>query len=273
MLPRLRAPVRGDLTSEPCRPLMAPPFSTPIDCSATTHTDLWLRAKEMGIETRVIHNASIMNAVGACGLQLYSFGQTVSIPYFREDWQPDSWYDKVAANKAVPTAGCCTAAASAGASSGSSAADASALATPDGLHTLCLLDIKVREPNFEAMVRTGRTVYDPPRFMSINEAIEQMLLIEARRGLGLCGPSALAVGVARVGQDSQKIVSGTLAELVQVDFGGPLHSLVLCGGMHELEWAMWRAYRWDGSGPKWVKPAPASSSSRSRSSSEGSQGR
>ena len=42
---------------------------------ATTHTDLQLRAAERGIEVRVVHNASVMNAVGCCGLQLYRFGQ------------------------------------------------------------------------------------------------------------------------------------------------------------------------------------------------------
>lgn len=38
---------------------------------ATTHTDLVLRAKQKGINVEVVHNASIMNAVGCCGLQLY----------------------------------------------------------------------------------------------------------------------------------------------------------------------------------------------------------
>ena len=38
--------------------------------AATTHTDLILRAKQMNIKTRVIHNASIFNAIGCCGLQL-----------------------------------------------------------------------------------------------------------------------------------------------------------------------------------------------------------
>jgi len=38
--------------------------------SATTHTDLVLRAREKGLQYRVIHNASIMNAVGCCGLQV-----------------------------------------------------------------------------------------------------------------------------------------------------------------------------------------------------------
>jgi diphthine methyl ester synthase len=34
-------------------------------CSATTHTDIALRAKLRGIPVNVVHNASIMNAVCA----------------------------------------------------------------------------------------------------------------------------------------------------------------------------------------------------------------
>lgn len=65
---------------------------------ATTHTDLVLRAREKGIPFQVVHNASILNAVGCCGLQLYSFGETVSIPYWTETWQPDSFFDKIVDN-------------------------------------------------------------------------------------------------------------------------------------------------------------------------------
>lgn len=128
----------------------------------------------------MVHNASIMNAVGATGLQLYRFGEAVSIVFFTgaasqgpvgpavarfagdascgrslapartnpgqghrslylpiishfpdqpdnltpplrtplcsgaDTWRPDSFYDRIAANRKA------------------------------GLHTLCLLDIKVR---------------------------------------------------------------------------------------------------------------------------------
>lgn len=55
---------------------------------ATTHTDLQLRARERGIPVRVVHNASVMNAVGACGLQLYRFGESVSIVFFTDTWRP-----------------------------------------------------------------------------------------------------------------------------------------------------------------------------------------
>lgn len=37
---------------------------------ATTHTDLVLRAKTLNIPVQVVHNASILNAIGACGLQV-----------------------------------------------------------------------------------------------------------------------------------------------------------------------------------------------------------
>ena len=37
---------------------------------ATTHTDLILRAKQAKIPYQVVHNASILNAIGCCGLQV-----------------------------------------------------------------------------------------------------------------------------------------------------------------------------------------------------------
>tara|TARA_Y100000310_G_scaffold293782_1_gene323654 strand:- start:21641 stop:22396 length:756 start_codon:yes stop_codon:yes gene_type:complete len=53
--------------------------------SATTHTDLILRAKELKIETNIIHNSSILTAIGVTGLQLYKFGKTTSIPLNNEN--------------------------------------------------------------------------------------------------------------------------------------------------------------------------------------------
>ena len=42
-----------------------------------------------------------MGAVASCGLQLYNFGQTVSIPLWEERWEPDSFYEKIRVNKEV----------------------------------------------------------------------------------------------------------------------------------------------------------------------------
>eukprot|EP01102_Stenamoeba_stenopodia_P005787 TRINITY_DN16511_c0_g1_i1.p1 TRINITY_DN16511_c0_g1~~TRINITY_DN16511_c0_g1_i1.p1 ORF type:complete len:300 (-),score=90.62 TRINITY_DN16511_c0_g1_i1:18-851(-) len=179
---------------------------------ATTHSDLVLRAKEKGITVKVVHNASIMNAIGCCGLQLYRFGQTVSLVFFTETWRPDSFYERIKSNR-----------------------DAK-------LHTLCLLDIKVKEPTLESLAR-GKKVYEPPRFMTVNQAIEQLLEIEEKRKEGAYSADTLCIGVARVGQDTQKIVSGTMKELLEIDFGAPLHSFVICGDLHCVEEEMFNMYR------------------------------
>lgn len=49
---------------------------------ATTHIDLRLRAKDMGIETSIIHAPSITSAIsGLTGLQNYRFGKSTTIPF------------------------------------------------------------------------------------------------------------------------------------------------------------------------------------------------
>ncbi|XP_050229270.1 uncharacterized protein LOC126678414 [Mercurialis annua] len=50
------------------------------NCRATTHTVLIVRAKTLGIDVQVEHNASVMNAVGVCGLQLYRYDIKVKQP-------------------------------------------------------------------------------------------------------------------------------------------------------------------------------------------------
>ena len=193
--------VNAARTQNVCLLVVGDPFG------ATTHTDLWMRCKDAGVEVKVIHNASILNACGACGLQLYSFGQTVSIPLFQGTWKPDSFYTKIKENQSL------------------------------GLHTLCLLDIKVKEPNIEILTTRGKTVYDPPYFMSIREALEQLLYIEeqVRHEGVLLRNSSVCVGLARVGRDDQVIRAGTPQELLNVDFGGPLHALVIAGKIHPME--------------------------------------
>jgi diphthine methyl ester synthase len=54
---------------------------------ATTHTDLFLRAKEEHVEVVVINNASVLNAIGIVGLELYKFGKATSIPFHSENVQ------------------------------------------------------------------------------------------------------------------------------------------------------------------------------------------
>ena len=196
---------------------------------ATTHTDIILRARALNIPTRVVHNASIMNAVGACGLQLYNFGQTVSLVFFTDTWKPDSFYDRIKENVKL------------------------------GMHTLVLLDIKVKEQSEENLARSaslssllfilqltllprGRKIYEPPRYMSIHTAVSQLLETEASRDEGVLSPTdTLAVALSRVGggSDNERILAGTLQEFrdhPSSAFGEPLHSLVIVGKrLHHLE--------------------------------------
>lgn len=64
--------------------------------SATTHADLFLRAKQENIDCRIMHNASILTVVGDTGLSLYKFGKVVSIPFDND--QIESPYEIFLAN-------------------------------------------------------------------------------------------------------------------------------------------------------------------------------
>ena len=67
--------------------------------TATTHVDLRLRAAEAGIETHVVHGASVLTAVpGLLGLQHYKFGRTTTLPFPQEGYSPTSPYDVIDEN-------------------------------------------------------------------------------------------------------------------------------------------------------------------------------
>jgi len=68
---------------------------------ATTHWDILQRAKDLNIQTKVIHNASIMNVIGATGLQVYKFGKTTSLPFPRENFEPETPYNILKENKSI----------------------------------------------------------------------------------------------------------------------------------------------------------------------------
>ncbi len=156
---------------------------------ATTHIDLVLRAKEKNIPVRLIHNASIMNAIGVTGLQLYKFGKTTSIVFKDEDWLPETPYDVIKMNRA------------------------------NGLHTLCLLDIKK----------------DKNKFMTVNQAIETLLEIESLRNEKVFTKDTLCVGCARIGSEDQIIKAGKVSELLRTYFGNPVQCLIVPGELHFME--------------------------------------
>jgi diphthine methyl ester synthase len=106
-----------------------------------------------------------------------------------------------------------------------------------------LLDIKVKEQSDENLAR-GRKIYEPPRFMSCQQAAQQLLeaiqnqpetstpeviASDSKTPGGLLLSSSQVVCVARVGATDQRIVACSLEEAATLDMGKPLHSLVIPG--------------------------------------------
>lgn len=88
-----------------------------------------------------------------------------------------------------------------------------------GLHTLVLLDIDAENG----------------RFMTANEGIHLLLDMESRVGKGAITEDSLVCVVARAGHPDCKVRAGSTKELVEEDFGLPLHSVVIPGRLHFME--------------------------------------
>jgi len=88
-----------------------------------------------------------------------------------------------------------------------------------GLHTLVLLDIQA-ENN---------------RYMTANEGLDLLLQIERQRKKRLFTKNTLACVVARAGAPDAVIAANTLQALQAMDFGPPLHTLVIPGKLHFME--------------------------------------
>ena len=58
-------------------------YGSPL--TATTHITLIQEAKKQKIKYEIIYNASVLDGVAECGLQLYKFGKITSIPNFEAD--------------------------------------------------------------------------------------------------------------------------------------------------------------------------------------------
>jgi diphthine methyl ester synthase len=175
---------------------------------ATTHTDLLLRAKEADVDVQIIFNASVLNAIGVVGLELYKYAKTTSIVFPDNNWLPHTPYDVIKENK------------------------------ERGLHTLCLLDIKVAEPSIDDLRRAvnGEQVSpSSPRFMTVQEGLDVLLRIEEERKENIISEDMLAIGIARLGHPDQLIVAGPISELLTTNFGKPLHCIVIPGKLHVVE--------------------------------------
>eukprot|EP00825_Cyclidium_porcatum_P022379 TRINITY_DN24659_c0_g1_i1.p3 TRINITY_DN24659_c0_g1~~TRINITY_DN24659_c0_g1_i1.p3 ORF type:complete len:185 (-),score=39.55 TRINITY_DN24659_c0_g1_i1:99-653(-) len=166
-----------------------------------------------GIKVEVVHNASIINAVGCCGLQVYRFGEIISIPFFTEKGDPIVFYNKILQNR------------------------------KSNLHTLLLLDIKVKERTDENILK-NKKIYEPPRFMSCKVAVEQLIEAEENLKGQAFTKETKCFGLARIGFPNQLIVSGKLADFLSIDMGEPIHSFVICAEeLHVIEEDMYNFYK------------------------------
>jgi diphthine synthase len=86
--------------------------------SATTHIGMFKLAKERKVPVEIIHNGSVLTAVGITGLQLYKFGRVTSIPFIEDHPQLETPYNVLKENQ------------------------------QQGLHTLFLLDLKPAQQKF-----------------------------------------------------------------------------------------------------------------------------
>jgi diphthine synthase len=68
---------------------------------ATTHTSLIQEAKKRKIKTKIIHNASIFDAITETGLQIYKFGKVASMPTWQKSFEPKSFIDIVKDNQKI----------------------------------------------------------------------------------------------------------------------------------------------------------------------------
>ena len=74
-------------------------YGSPL--SATTHITLINECKASGVKCKIIHSASVFDAVAETGLQLYKFGKTTSMPAWKKNFTPDSFVDVVKENQSI----------------------------------------------------------------------------------------------------------------------------------------------------------------------------
>jgi diphthine synthase len=118
---------------------------------ATTHMDLLLRAKKENIECHFINNASIINAIGIVGLELYKYGKTTSMPFPTESFNPETAYDVIKENQ------------------------------KSGLHTLVLFDLKPNENRFMTVNQAIKILFDIESVRKENVFLQDTMCIGCAR--------------------------------------------------------------------------------------------
>ena len=142
--------------------------------SATTHIEFLKQARMMGVELRVIHNASVLTAVGETGLQLYKFGATTSIPFLEDVPQLEGPYHVIRENHML------------------------------GKHTLCLLDLKPELGKFMTVSMAISVLFDIEKRVGEGVITDGLLVV----GCARLGTSAQLIKAGRLA-DMAKVDFGS----------------------------------------------------------------
>ncbi|MGN1362090.1 MAG: diphthine synthase [Methanobrevibacter sp.] len=89
------------------------------------------------------------------------------------------------------------------------------------MHTLVLLDIQAHKD----------------RYMTINQGFEYLLKVKDTlpEEEQVINEDTLAIGIARVGSKDSVVKAGKISELINYDFGSPLHCIVIPSKLHIVE--------------------------------------
>ena len=88
-----------------------------------------------------------------------------------------------------------------------------------GLHTLVLLDIQAHKD----------------RFMTVNEAISYLRKVESDRNESIFTDDTIVIGIAQAGSDHPIVKGGRVEDMLDFDFGSPLHCMIVPGNLHFVE--------------------------------------
>lgn len=175
---------------------------------ATTHTDLLLRAKELGVETNVFQNISIANNIARTGLQFYKFGKITSIPFFSDKFMPRTPYMVFIDNFKM------------------------------GAHSLFLLDLNpsndIANKGHEKYLKASdalKFLLKIPKIMLEEEEIEE-------KESTFIDNETPAIICSRLGFKDEEIVYDEIGALIKIDehknFKEPL-CIIIPGDLHEME--------------------------------------
>ena len=88
-----------------------------------------------------------------------------------------------------------------------------------GLHTMVLLDIQA----------------DKKRYMTANEAMNLLIEMEDIKKEKVLTKDSIVCVVARAGSEEPVVRAGTIDDLKKIEFGSPLHTIVIPGKLHFME--------------------------------------